>query len=416
MQAFNADLHKAGRRFGLRRGRDLHPPSLPAKRPLENAATQRRARWHGRRTLALEGPGSYVGTGSLVPRIDDIDARGRASACHVVKDRGDAVGASARVGDGGAAREGLGGRTLEACAPLRAAPRTRRSRTVLIDPNVGDRTCPVERGHAARCPGAGWDPAEVCHSRRARSSPSLRTTSADRLDGSARGAALMDRRPRGPSEAGRRWPWLRRQAAWPLGVRHLEGRGRSRSTVDEAGLPRARALILAAEGRLADALTIVERRPVAPALPLERARLMLVRGQLERAPIRRSLRVIRSTRRSGSSRSCGRRHGSGTGGESPARPSASGPRRLHRDRTPIAELAATGKTNREVAEAAFVIPKTVERTSRVSTESSGSGRGPAWHRWRRPRRPERNVGNRRMLGHRADRSVERVVASRSLKG
>ena len=41
----------------------------------------------------------------------------------------------------------------------------------------------------------------------------------------------------------------------------------------------------------------------------------------------------------------------------------------------IAELAAAGLTNRQVAETAFVSPKTVEANLARSTESSGSGRG-----------------------------------------
>ena len=41
----------------------------------------------------------------------------------------------------------------------------------------------------------------------------------------------------------------------------------------------------------------------------------------------------------------------------------------------IAELAAAGLTNRQVAETAFVSPKTVEANLARSTASSGSGRG-----------------------------------------
>ena len=64
---------------------------------------------------------------------------------------------------------------------------------------------------------------------------------------------------------------------------HLEWRGRTlpRAWID-AGLPRARALILAAEGRVAEALTLLEEAPATPSLPFEDARLLLVRGQLER--------------------------------------------------------------------------------------------------------------------------------------
>ena len=69
---------------------------------------------------------------------------------------------------------------------------------------------------------------------------------------------------------------------------HLEWRGRTlpRAWID-AGLPRARALILAAEGRVAEALTLLEEAPATPSLPFEDARRLLVRGQLERRANRR---------------------------------------------------------------------------------------------------------------------------------
>jgi len=146
-------------------------------------------------------------------------------------------------------------------------------------------------------------------------------------------------------------------------LEHLEWRGRvlPRPWI-EAGLPRARALILAAEGRLADALTIVEEAPATPALPFERARLLLVRGQLERRANRKlaardslteALRIFEEL---GSPPWVQR-----TGGEI-ARLGLrrTRPGELTETERRIAELAASGKTNREVAEAAFVSPKTVE--------------------------------------------------------
>ena len=60
-------------------------------------------------------------------------------------------------------------------------------------------------------------------------------------------------------------------------LEHLEWRGRTlpRSWID-AGLPRARALVLAAEGKLAEALAIIDAAPAIRALPFETARLLLV--------------------------------------------------------------------------------------------------------------------------------------------
>ena len=146
-------------------------------------------------------------------------------------------------------------------------------------------------------------------------------------------------------------------------LEHLEWRGRTlpRSWID-AGLPRARALILAAEGKLAEALAILDAAPATPTLPFETARLLLVRGQLERRANRKlaardSLTAaLASFERLGSPpweqrtrheiARLGLRH--------------RGPNELTDSERRIAELAASGKTNREVAEAAFVSPKTVE--------------------------------------------------------
>ena len=144
---------------------------------------------------------------------------------------------------------------------------------------------------------------------------------------------------------------------------HLEWRGRTipRKWID-ATLPRARALVMTRDGHLEDALTSIEAAPPVDALPLERARVLLVKGQLERRAnrklaARQSLESALATfEQLGSPPWIAR-----TRDEL---------RRLglrHRDRHEltamerrIAELAATGLTNRQVADAAFVSPKTVE--------------------------------------------------------
>jgi len=146
-------------------------------------------------------------------------------------------------------------------------------------------------------------------------------------------------------------------------LKHLEWRERTlpRMWID-ATLPRARALILAAEARLPEALAIIDAAPIVGALPFERARLLLVRGQIERRSNRRlAARASISTALSmflelGSPPWAAR-----------ARAEAGRLGLRHRHPTEltateqrIAELAAGGRTNRQVAEAAFVSPKTVE--------------------------------------------------------
>ena len=146
-------------------------------------------------------------------------------------------------------------------------------------------------------------------------------------------------------------------------LEHLEWRGRTlpRAWID-AGLPRARALILAAEGRVAEALTLLDEAPATPSLPFEDARRLLVRGQLERRANRRlaakeSLTAARVAfealgsppwveRAQMEIERLGLRHRD--------------PDELTESERRIAELAATGMTNRAVADAAFVSPKTVE--------------------------------------------------------
>ena len=146
---------------------------------------------------------------------------------------------------------------------------------------------------------------------------------------------------------------------------HLEWRGRTlpRPWI-EASLPRARALVLAAQGRLADALAAVEAAPDARALPFERGRLLLVKGQLERRTrqklaakdsLNEALRIFEAL---GSPPWAGRARDEIARLGLRHRPA----NELTGSERQIAELAAAGMTNRQVAELAFVSPKTVEAT------------------------------------------------------
>ena len=144
---------------------------------------------------------------------------------------------------------------------------------------------------------------------------------------------------------------------------HLEWRGRTlpRPWIG-ATLPRARALVLAAQGTLDDAIAVLDATPEISALPFERARLLLVRGQIERRANRKlaardSLSAALSTfERLGSppweQRTRAELERLGLRHRAPDELSATERR--------IAELTASGMTNRQVAEAAFVSPKTVE--------------------------------------------------------
>jgi DNA-binding CsgD family transcriptional regulator len=144
---------------------------------------------------------------------------------------------------------------------------------------------------------------------------------------------------------------------------HLEWRGRTlpRAWID-AGLPRARALILAAEGSVADALTLLDEAPVTPSLPFEEGRLLLVRGQLER----RANRKLAARESLSRAREAFLRLGSPPWVERAQLEIERlglrhrGQNELTESERRIAELAATGMTNRQVADAAFVSPKTVE--------------------------------------------------------
>jgi DNA-binding CsgD family transcriptional regulator len=146
-------------------------------------------------------------------------------------------------------------------------------------------------------------------------------------------------------------------------LEHLEWRGRTlpRAWID-AGLPRARALIQAADGKVLEALVAIDQAQATPSLPFEAARLLLLGGQLQRRANRKlaardslagALRAFEelgsppwAQRARDESARLGLRH--------------RGPDELTDSERRIAELAASGKTNRQVAEAAFVSPKTVE--------------------------------------------------------
>ncbi len=146
-------------------------------------------------------------------------------------------------------------------------------------------------------------------------------------------------------------------------LEHLEWRGRMlpRPWID-ATLPRARALILAAEGDVAAALAELEVAPAVPTLPFERARTLLVKGQIERRANRKRAakqsldEALATFERLGSPPWAERARAEMARIGLRHRPADE----LTASEWRIAELAASGLTNRQVAEAAFVSPKTVE--------------------------------------------------------
>ncbi len=144
---------------------------------------------------------------------------------------------------------------------------------------------------------------------------------------------------------------------------HLEWRGRTlpRTWID-AGLPRARALILAAEGDLAAALATIEATPPIRDLPFDAARVLLVRGQLERRANRRRAAKTSLTAALGRFEALGSPPWVQQAKAEIARLGLRhrGPDELTESERRIAEFAATGMTNRQVAEASFVSTKTVE--------------------------------------------------------
>ncbi len=128
---------------------------------------------------------------------------------------------------------------------------------------------------------------------------------------------------------------------------------------------RRRALALAAGGDLVAALATVEQaveHPTGHELPFELARALLLKGQLHRrAKQKRAARqaltdALEIFERLGAPAWAERVHAE----LSRVSPRPAGRDDLTSTEARVAELAGTGMTNREVAEAAFISPKTVE--------------------------------------------------------
>lgn len=127
-------------------------------------------------------------------------------------------------------------------------------------------------------------------------------------------------------------------------------------------LPRARALVAAAEGDPAAALALLEEAPALEELPFDHARNLLVQGSLQRR--------LKQKRIAAESLGKALTVFDGLGSPDWARRAREelervglrrgDPYELTVSERRIAELAASGMTNREVAQAAFVSPKTVE--------------------------------------------------------
>jgi DNA-binding CsgD family transcriptional regulator len=129
-------------------------------------------------------------------------------------------------------------------------------------------------------------------------------------------------------------------------------------------LPRARALVLAAEGDPAAALTALDDLDleVAARLPFELGCALLVRGRL----LRRSKQRRAAAATLYKAQEVFERLGASAWAEQTrtelarVRPRRRAPDELTATELRVAQLAATGLTNREVAKAAFISPKTVE--------------------------------------------------------
>ena len=129
-----------------------------------------------------------------------------------------------------------------------------------------------------------------------------------------------------------------------------------------ATLPRSRALVVAASGDLDGALALLEAAAPVPELPFEAARNKLVLGRLRRRAKHRRLaadalrEALAGFERLGATPWAAQAKGEldrvGLRRRAPDELTASEQR--------VAELAAGGMTNRQVAEAAFMSPKTVE--------------------------------------------------------
>jgi DNA-binding CsgD family transcriptional regulator len=146
-------------------------------------------------------------------------------------------------------------------------------------------------------------------------------------------------------------------------LRDLEERGRTLPRIwISATLPRARALVLAADGDVAGALESIEELDAAASqLPFELGRTLLVQGQLHRRT--KQKRAAADTLRK--ALDIFERLGAPKWAELARDELARvGLRRSSDQLTAtelrVAELAALGLTNREVANAAFMSPKTVE--------------------------------------------------------
>ena len=130
----------------------------------------------------------------------------------------------------------------------------------------------------------------------------------------------------------------------------------------EQALPRAQALVAAAEGEAEAALALLEQGPSHPELPFDYARGRLVQGSLQRR--------LKQKRAAAASLGDAAAIFERLGAETWARRAhdelgrvglrRSDPGELTETERRIAVLAASGLTNREVAQAAFVSPKTVE--------------------------------------------------------
>jgi DNA-binding NarL/FixJ family response regulator len=146
-------------------------------------------------------------------------------------------------------------------------------------------------------------------------------------------------------------------------LEHLEWRGRTlpRLWID-ATLPRARALVLEGEGDTAAAVALLEATPEIPDLPFELARTLLVKGRLHRRSKQKRLAADSFRRAS----ELFERVGAPTWGEQASRELARvGLRRapggeLTETERRVAELAAAGRRNREIAQALFMSTRTVE--------------------------------------------------------
>jgi DNA-binding CsgD family transcriptional regulator len=144
----------------------------------------------------------------------------------------------------------------------------------------------------------------------------------------------------------------------------LEDRGRSFPRLwISVTLPRTRALVLAAEGNLVAALAAFDELDVVDAakLPVDLGWNRLVEGRLRRRVKQRRAAADAL----GEAHAIFQRLGAPTWAEQArAELGRVGLRRAPDELTPterrVAELAATGMTNREVASAAFMSPKTVE--------------------------------------------------------